>query len=196
MSRLRKRLANVATFISLALCVATVVLWFRCEGMGSDEFELHWFRGFAIHSLDGAMFFSTFPDRRTRKTTWLPLVQVGRDYRESAGAWSLMVVYEYGRHAAGFGYGSADLKEPDAFRPSVRVLMVRHAYVGLLFAILPVFRGARWIQRYRRVRAGRCLSCGYDLRATPDRCPECGAATPARLKPAHPVHSKSSPPFP
>jgi hypothetical protein len=47
----------------------------------------------------------------------------------------------------------------------------------LLFWGIPVLLAAVHLLAPRRPRTrlwGVCEQCGYDLRATPDRCPECG----------------------
>ena len=49
-------------------------------------------------------------------------------------------------------------------------------FLTLVTAVL-AFRTTRAL--LRRHHPGHCRSCGYDLRATPDRCPECGLAPPA-----------------
>jgi hypothetical protein len=45
------------------------------------------------------------------------------------------------------------------------------------FTILPVIALGSALKRRRDVRNDLCPHCGYDLRATPTRCPECGTAT-------------------
>jgi hypothetical protein len=54
--------------------------------------------------------------------------------------------------------------------------LVEVPYWSLLgLALVPTMMLIRrwWIQRLRRKR-GQCMVCGYDLRASTDRCPECG----------------------
>src|SRR5688572_2101807 len=46
--------------------------------------------------------------------------------------------------------------------------------ITLLAAVVPGCALAGWLRRRRRMNDLRCGSCGYDLRATPGRCPECG----------------------
>lgn len=53
-------------------------------------------------------------------------------------------------------------------------------FVVALLAIPSAWTIVRIATRRRRIRSNRCLACGYDLRASPGKCPECGAPADAR----------------
>jgi hypothetical protein len=64
-----------------------------------------------------------------------------------------------------------------------RLIQVPLGPIAALFA-LSATPAVAWNLRRARRRAGRrrrglCPSCGYDLRGTPERCPECGVTSPS-----------------
>ncbi|HEY7091010.1 MAG TPA: hypothetical protein VH518_23135, partial [Tepidisphaeraceae bacterium] len=54
------------------------------------------------------------------------------------------------------------------------VLNTPYWSILVLSSIVPAIWVYRRLRAGRRTQAGHCANCGYDLRATPDRCPECG----------------------
>ena len=53
-------------------------------------------------------------------------------------------------------------------------LIVPYWFITVLFLLLPVGWAVTRVWTKRRAVEGQCPTCGYDLRATPTRCPECG----------------------
>ncbi|MGD0767769.1 MAG: hypothetical protein ABSB42_06185 [Tepidisphaeraceae bacterium] len=93
----------------------------------------------------------------------------------------------------GFAFTSGDMQQ-SLFGPNgedsdsrrmighVAGLEVSLVWVTLVTAVLPIWwgilSGRNWRVRRNSASPHSCVRCGYDLRATPDRCPECGAIPP------------------
>jgi hypothetical protein len=76
-----------------------------------------------------------------------------------------------------FDYAISALSIPPAAGDEVHGVRLPYWALAAATGLLPaayVVATARRRRKRRRQGRGLCPACGYDLRATPDRCPECG----------------------
>jgi hypothetical protein len=65
---------------------------------------------------------------------------------------------------------------------SGRVVVIPLWMPTVLFGVLPTAALVRVTRNRRRRKLGQCLKCGYDLRGSSERCPECGTSFEEKVK--------------
>ncbi len=167
MKRLRRSLFNFASLLGLVLCLATLVLAIRSYWVAD---AIAW-RNSNIATSCGDLLFSSDTRDDPRPITSGVVYQSSSPHSyKYKSLWGVQPALA----PIGFAY---TIITGNGFRAFM--MMVPLWFIALIAAILPalwirLYRG-KW-RRERRRDAGLCPHCGYDLRATPDRCPECGTA--------------------
>ena len=162
MQSFRRRLFASVSVLSLVCCLATVGLWVRS----------YWAHDQVRRYLDGATGFMVATDRGGLDVFW----GVHRTTVNPADGW----FFSTHKLPPPFDGPMFDLVYVDAkllsFSRTGRTLTFPFWLPAVLFAFAPAYwLLGPWRRQAKRRKLGLCLTCGYDLRASPERCPECGA---------------------
>jgi hypothetical protein len=149
--RLLRILLNTATIVSILLCVAATALWIRSYWGDGASFKL-----------------------AGREWTW-----ASRNGQFSMNDAVHLFVQEL--KADGIDPTRALVGQTMTFRgPSsqpmhkVTQIIVNYPLTAVATFLLSLWRTCSHWRRKQSNEGVPCAQCGYDLRATPDRCPECG----------------------
>jgi hypothetical protein len=190
---MRRRLLNLLTALSLAAFLAAAWLWADSPWGFSQSDERSFAAGTARYFLASRSGGLRLMRQRIADRSGSPLITADAD---RLGCWHIKWGFgtvgtgrfgpaEPRRLVAGFGWDAQEYyRRTDGYAPEYhaasfvleyRVWAVPYWPLLCAFGLLPLLRLRAWHLRRRRSSAGLCPLCGYDLRATPGRCPECGA---------------------
>jgi hypothetical protein len=186
-----RRLFAILVALSLLLCAVTSTMWDRGYRHNDRvEFRYHG-RLWEISSNGGKLMLDDGPQIRSEqkrldddesKEAHLneTLAQPIDGFIFDGEAYYNWSASERSKAWSAWNSSNARLQAIQARRSAIPTPVIHSVHDLLLtglFLLLPSISTVMYTRRYQRKRRGLCAECGYDLRATPDRCPECGTET-------------------
>jgi hypothetical protein len=204
---LARKFVAALTALALVASIATAALWlrsYRCRDRLSFRHKLEFIdQDKTIESIGGRIILSSDVTRH------LPLSPASEQYRfqrqtqELAPGEAASMIQSNDRLLAiqgwgHWGFGSLRttfvqsthsdwdrLPSNDVLADDYEKLVIPDWAIVVAMLALPIQCLSTYVRTSRiSCRIGRCCNCGYDLRATPDRCPECGTVPQGRHAPA------------
>jgi hypothetical protein len=152
----KRRLFAIASALSLLLCLLMVQAWAT-----GAEIHLSW---------------SDWPTKPVTSTRFFAAVYSGSIIlgllspgMENPQIERSFLGFEYSHSA-----GVPDIQHLLTQIGESRTLTIPPWFNVAALLAAPLALAISTIRRRRLAQPGHCPTCGYDLRATPDRCPECG----------------------
>jgi hypothetical protein len=179
---------TVLSALSLVLCTATGYLWFRSyshddrvvtpwlAGVSDDWYRQQKYR--IARSSDGGL---ELEMRAAGRSSSLPPVLFNPHTFDDDTLLGFNQFFKRDQFIArlGFSYESWTFQDFTCainFPRTLSRMRIPYWALTLFSAFLPMIWSVRQYRGAHRILAGCCPACGYDLRATPDRCPECGTS--------------------
>jgi hypothetical protein len=154
-----RRIMRAIAGLSAAACVAIGILWmvslFRLVGFGYSPHGVSSWTASAGHG-GIVLSFAKVPMAGRARIIFGPLPA------------PLVVHHSF----LGFGYSHF----PATYMRDEASFYRVPIWFPLILSALPGLWAWRCLHAVRYVAAGKCWVCGYDIRATPERCPECGTS--------------------
>ena len=178
MKFLLRWLFNIASFLSLLICLATAVMWIRSCFVGDN---------WVWYERECQNCYNTIRSGRGWiRYGWADMsMMTGKNpppghftLKPAEALYPLNATAQFNHTLLGYRYSK--------YGATGLVLDIAYAIPFALMAVLPSI----WLLSSRRQRSrsrlGLCRVCGYDLRASASRCPECGTSFPEDITTKNP----------
>jgi hypothetical protein len=188
MRRFVRHFFTTVSALSLLLCLTICVLWVRSYRPVLDYVAWRGHTTWMLQSKGGRLWVEmwrgadpvptrpayAYPWWLLRGTTnppYQPHTPIEMAYSIPPATWSNLFGFAW--------FDSGPSPKSGLWFPQQRMLLIPYWSLLGLALVIPVIMLIRSWLKGLRARRGLCPTCGYDLRATPERCPECG--TPVRI---------------